>query len=129
VAKAIARVTKVQGSDIGAMIGQAIIGLGDDRSPTRNIVAATDGWIMREAEPPLSHVLTHRGPAAAAKLIVANAAVPVGTRPVSLLQIAGLGLTAGLDGPGAKTNQQLDQAYQQACARLPVKTCEINTAS
>jgi hypothetical protein len=129
VADAIAQVTKVEGSDIGAMIGRAIIGLGDDRSPTRNIVVVTDGWIMREAQPLLSHVLARRGAGAAAEQIVANAAVSAGTRPISLLMIAGLGLTAGFDGPGAKTNQQLDEAYQQACARLPVQTCEIATSS
>jgi hypothetical protein len=128
-ADALAEVTKVEGSDIGTMIGQAITSLGGDSSPTRDIVVETDGWIIRQAQPPLSQVLAQRGPAGAAKQIVSNAAVPANTRPVSLLEIEGLGSTAGFNGPGANTNQQLDQAYQQACARLPVQACQINTGS
>ena len=99
-ANALAQVTKIEGSDIGAMIGQAITSLGGDPSPTRDIVVETDGWTIRQAQPPLSaQVLAERGPVGAANQIVSNAAVPAGTRPVSLLEIEGLGSTAGSQRP------------------------------
>jgi hypothetical protein len=119
------QVTKVEGSDIGAAAGEAITGLANDPSPTRDIVLETDGWIVRQAQAPLSQVLAHNGPTGAAALIVKNANLPAGTRPVSLLEIEGLGSTAGHNDPGAQTIQNLDQAYQLACGRLPVQNCEV----
>ncbi|MGO9955027.1 MAG: hypothetical protein ACLP50_03470 [Solirubrobacteraceae bacterium] len=129
VADALADVMRLEGSDIGGMIGQGITSLAGDSSPTRNIVLETDGWIVRQSQPPLWKILAQHGPAGAAGLIVRNADVPAGTRPVSLLEIVGLGSTAGLPEPGAVTVEQLDQAYQQACTRLPVQSCDITTGS
>lgn len=129
VAGALAQVTKLEGSDIGAVLGQAITGFAGDPSPTRDIVLETDGWIARQAQPPLWQVIGQRGAAGAASLILGNAGVPRGTRPVSLVEIEGLGSTAGYNDPGAQTVQQLDQGYQRACADLPVQTCQIDTAA
>lgn len=126
---ALRSVTPTAGSDPGAAIGQAISDLNHDPSPTRNVILETDGWIVRQHQPTLSHVLAKHGPRAAADVIVNNAAVPAGTRAVSLLQIQGLGSTAGIIGPDAQTMQNLNQAYQKACTNLPVHTCQINTGT
>ncbi len=125
-AEALSQITHPEGSDIGAMIGDAIKQMSQSDSSIRNVVVLTDGYALRDAQPPLWTVLAHHGAQAGGAQIVQNAAVPAGTRAITLLWVAGLGTTSGKVDPGPMRIGELQTAYSLACRHLPVRECSAS---
>jgi hypothetical protein len=117
------------GSDLGGAVSLAITSLETDSAPIRNALILTDGFIVEQAQPPLARVLADHGVRGAAALIRSDLSIPAGTRPITMLRIAGLASTSGQIDPGAKTVNHLAQAWALATRHIPAREIAISGQS